>query len=384
MKVLHIYKHFFPDGHGGVAEAIRQICKSTKTYNVDSSVYALSPNPTPRNIFNEDIFIGRSKSYIAPFSCDLGGLSSIMLFRCMAEQSDIIHYHFPWPYADILSLIVRPNKPQIMTWHSDIVRQGILKIIYAPLMNYMLSRMHFVVATSPKYTYTSRTLLRKNVASRTRVICLGMDESSFAKNHDLNILRRIGVDQDEAYFLFVGCTRYYKGLKYLIEASKEIRAKVVIAGYGPELGTLKQEVLKHSVRNVIFTGKVTEDEKNCLLANCRAFVLPSHMRSEAYGMVLVEASIAGKPMVTCEIGTGTSFVNIHNETGFVIKPANPGEISRALNMLLSDGSLAAKMGLAARKRFENNFTGHQMGKAYAQLYNDVLQMHQPHHKKHNS
>lgn len=326
-------------------------------------------------MFNEGIFIARSKSYIAPSSCDLGGLSSIMLFRCMAEQADIIHYHFPWPYADILSLLVRPNKPQIMTWHSDIVRQGLLKIIYAPLMNYMLKRMRFIVATSPQYTYTSRILLRQNVAARTRVISLGVDESSFTKKHDRNILRRIGVEQDEAYFLFVGCTRYYKGLRYLIEASKEVRAKVVIAGYGSELGTLKQEVLRHSVRNVIFTGKVTEDEKNCLLANCRAFVLPSHMRSEAYGMVLVEASIAGKPMVTCEIGTGTSFVNIHNETGFVIKPANPGEISHALNILLSNGPLAAKMGLAARKRFENNFTGRQMGKAYAQLYKDVLQMH---------
>ena len=353
-------------------------------YNVDSSVYALSPHPTPKKISYEGMLIGRSKSYIAPFSCDLGGPNSIVLFRSMTQQADIIHYHFPWPYADILSLIVRPNKPQIMTWHSDIVRQGLLKHLYAPLMNYMLSRMHFIVATSPKYTGTSRVLRRKDITERTRVICLGMDENTFSKKNDDSIFGRIGVDQMEPYFLFVGCTRYYKGLRYLIEASKEVRAKVVIAGYGPELGTLKQEVLKHSVRNVIFTGKVTEDEKNCLLANCRAFVLPSHKRSEAYGMVLVEASIAGKPMVTCEIGTGTSFVNIHNETGFVIKPANPREISRALNMLLSDGSLAAKMGLAARKRFENNFTGHQMGKAYAQLYNDVLQMHQPHHKKHNS
>lgn len=180
----------------------------------------------------------------------------------------------------------------------------------------------------------------------------------------------------EPYFLFVGCTRYYKGLRYLIKASPKLKAKIVIAGCGPELGKLQEYVLRFSVKNVIFSGRVTEEEKNSLFANCRGFVLPSHMRSEAYGMVLVESSVFGKPMVTCEIGTGTSFVNIHNETGFVVEPANPEAISHALNVLLSDAPLATKMGLAARKRFENNFTGRQMGKAYAQLYNESLQAHQ--------
>ena len=75
--------------------------------------------------------------------------------------------------------------------------------------------------------------------------------------------------------------------------------------------------------NVVFARQVTAAEKTTLLAHCIALILPSHMRSEAYGMVLVEASIMGKPMVSCEIGTGTSFVNSHEETGLVVMKWTP-------------------------------------------------------------
>jgi rhamnosyl/mannosyltransferase len=103
--------------------------------------------------------------------------------------------------------------------------------------------------------------------------------------------------------------------------------------------------------------------------------LPSHLRSEAFGMVLVEAEMYAKPMVCCEVGSGTSFVNVHGETGYVVPPESPVELASAINALLSDPILAAQMGSAARSRYERLFSGQALGRAYADLYREVLSSH---------
>lgn len=102
---------------------------------------------------------------------------------------------------------------------------------------------------------------------------------------------------------------------------------------------------------------MSDAEKVALIKGCIALVLPSHLRSEAFGMVLIEAAMFNKPMISCEIGTGTSFVNLHEETGFVIPPENPVELHRALLILLKNERLASDFGNAARLRYELYFLG---------------------------
>jgi rhamnosyl/mannosyltransferase len=148
---------------------------------------------------------------------------------------------------------------------------------------------------------------------------------------------------------------------------------VVIAGSGPEGEALQAQAKRLGLSNVIFAGQVTKAEKLALLKACRALVLPSHLRSEAYGMVLVEASIFGKPMISCEINTGTSFVNKHFQTGIVVPPGSPTDLANAMNTLLENVSVAEGFGQAARQRYEMNFSGPVLGEAYARLYREVLE-----------
>ena len=170
------------------------------------------------------------------------------------------------------------------------------------------------------------------------------------------------------YFLFVGVLRYYKGLPTLIEAARQVKARIVIVGEGPEGPALKRLAREAGCANVEFTGRVSEAEKFRLLAGCRAFVLPSQQRSEAFGMALVEAAIFDRPLVCCEIGTGTSFVNADGETGFVVAPGDADALAGAMNRLLRDETLARRFGAAARRRYENLFSGEALGNAYAALY----------------
>jgi rhamnosyl/mannosyltransferase len=150
-----------------------------------------------------------------------------------------------------------------------------------------------------------------------------------------------------------------------------VGARIVIAGSGPEEEALRERVGKSDVQNVIFAGQVSEKEKVSLLQHCRALVLPSHLRAEAYGMVLVEAAMFGKPMISCEIGTGTSLVNAHEETGFIVPPGDPAALASAMNRLLVDETLSHRMGCAARLRYERLFSADALGRGYAQLFRDV-------------
>ncbi len=369
--MLNVYRTYFPDPPGGLQEAIRQICLATGQQGIDNTIFTLSPNPEPGEIERPEAHVVRRRSWAAPASCDLGGLAAFTEFRRLARAADVVHYFFPWPFADVLHALACPDKPVVLTYISDIVRQRWLGTAYAPLMWRTLRSVDAIVANCPAYARTSPVLADVSICNKVTMIPLGIVEDSYARTGDENVLQRLGLQGDTPYFLFLGVLRYYKGLHTLVVAAQRVNAKVVIAGSGPEGDALQAQAKDLDVTNVAFAGQVTDAEKVALLQHCLALVLPSHLRSEAYGMVLVEAAMSGKPMVSCEIGTGTSFVNADGETGFVVPPENPLALAEALNCLLTDAELAGRMGLAARQRYERMFSGEALGKAYASLYHDV-------------
>lgn len=374
MRAMHVYRTYFPDPPGGMQEAIRQLCLATTQYGVKNTIYTLSPNPHPAEIERPEGQVVRSLSWAAPASCDLGTLESVRRFRALARESDVLHFLYPWPYGDVLNAIAATGTPSVLTYVSDVVRQRWLGKLYAPLMWRSLRKASAVVANCPAYARTSPVLASPEIRDKVRIIPLGIDESSYPSHGDDAILDRLGLGDGEPFVLFIGVLRYYKGLHFLLEAAKSIDARIVIAGTGPEGENLQHEAQLQGLKNVIFAGQVSDAEKVALLKACRVLVLPSHLRSEAYGMVLVEASIFGKPLVSCEIGTGTSFINADGVSGFVVPPEDADALAAGLNTLLRDDALAARLGQGARLRYEQMFSGPALGKAYSELFRDVLSL----------
>ncbi len=374
MKILHVYRSYYPDTSGGIEESLRQIILSTSNQNIQSRIFTLSEKPWPKKIIEPNVTIYRYKSWIAPASCNIGGFKSFKGFIELAEWADIIHYHYPWPFGDLLHLISGIKKPALLTYHSDIVRQKFLFNFYKPLMKKLLKKMHFIVATSPNYYNTSITLNDPIYHKNIKIIPLGINEISYTKKNSDNILKKFGIKKNEIFFLFLGVIRYYKGIDVLIEAASLSNTKIVIAGSLPKQKELPNRFKKLRNQNIIFTGYVNDIEKEHLLKNCLAVVLPSHLRSEAFGMVLVEASMHGKPMITCEIGTGTSFVNINGLTGIVVPPRKPESIAEAIEKLKANPPLVNKFGKAARIRYEKKFSGLKLGNAYKNLYESILKL----------
>lgn len=369
--VLHVYRTYFPDPPGGLQEAIRQIALATGMEGVRNTIFTLTPQLDHVEIERPEARVVRARSWAAPASCDLGGPAAFSRFSRLARESDVIHYLFPWPFADVLHATVRPDTPAVMTYISDVVRQRALGTLYAPLMWRTLRAMRIIVSNAPGYARSSPVLNHPDIRDKVRIVPLGIDERSYPKGGDDGVFRRINLPENEAFFLFIGVLRYYKGLQFLLEAAGHIKARVVIAGSGAEGARLRTQAEALGLKNVIFAGQVSDHEKIALLRRCRALVLPSHLRSEAYGMVLVEAAMHARPMISCEIGTGTSFVNAHQETGLVVPPERAEALADAMRALEEDEALADTMGKAARTRYERLFSGPALGRAYAEIFREA-------------
>src|SRR4029079_14830215 len=258
---------------------------------------------------------------------------------------------------DVVHFATRVSKPTVLTYHSDILRQRTLLKLYRPLMMRFLGSVDRIVATSPNYLATSDVL--DKFRDKTDVIPIGIDRSTYPEpSAELLAFwrRRFG----DRFFLFVGVLRYYKGLHILLDAIQGTGLPVVIVGSGP----VEQELRKHAARlnlaNVHFLGLISDEDKVALIKLCFAFVFPSHLRSEAFGVSLLEGAMFGKPMISSEIGTGTTFVNIHGETGLVVAPNSPIALAEALQTLHENPELAHLMGDRAYQRYQKYFTADQM------------------------
>ena len=158
----------------------------------------------------------------------------------------------------------------------------------------------------------------------------------------------------------------------LLDAAVHTRARIVIVGAGPVEADLKRQATRLGLTNVIFLGAISDEDKVALLKLCRAVVFPSHLRSEAFGVTLLEGAMFRKPLISSEIGTGSSYVNIDGETGIVVPSDNPAALADAIDRLDQDAGPGEAMGTAARERFDNLFTAQKMAEAYVELYRRVL------------
>jgi rhamnosyl/mannosyltransferase len=366
VKVLHFFKTYLPDTFGGIERVIYEIAEGVARQGVQTDVLSLSRTPGAA-----PIAVGNHVAHKAMLDLDFAStglsLAAFGAFARLAAEADVLHYHFPYPFADIVHLASRVKKPVVVTYHSDIVRQKLLLEAYRPLMHAFLRRADRIVATSPNYLASSEVLQR--YAAKTSVIPSALADA--AARPGVTLLDTWRARLGPRFFLFVGALRYYKGLSFLLDAAERTGLPVVIAGSGEDEARLRLDAGARGIANVTFLGHVSEVDKAALLALCHAFVFPSHLRSEAFGVALLEAATAGKAMISCEIGTGTSYVNVAGKTGLVVPPADGAALADAMRLLWNDEPMTKSMGEAAKARAAALFSADAMADAYVALYREL-------------
>lgn len=368
MRVLHFFKTYLPDTTGGIEQVIFQLCEQAHTNGVESQVLTLSRKPVPEEVLVEHHRVTRARENIQIASTGFS-LDVFKRFRAMAQDADVVHFHFPWPMMDLVHFCTRHRRPSVVSYHSDIVRQQSLLKLYRPLMNRFLGSVDRIMVASPNYQESSEVL--RPFADKTVVVPYGLDACAYPQVSAERLdywRKRVG----ESFFLFVGVLRYYKGLSSLLEALHGTDFPLVIVGSGPEEIALKDQAARLQLQNVIFLGRLDDKDKVCLLQLSLALVFPSHLRSEAFGISLLEASMLSKPMISCEIGSGTTYVNQHELTGLVVPPASPLALRAAMQRLWSDKVERMQFGAQARLRFEQLFTADRMWQNTLAVYKDAI------------
>lgn len=369
MRVLHVFKTYLPDTTGGIEQVIFQLCQGGQPLGIQGEVLTLSPHPEPAHIVVGTHSVYRAKQDLCLAST---GLSRQIfgLYRERIAEADIVHFHFPWPLMDILHFCTQVRRPTVLSYHSDIVRQKLLLNLYRPLMQRFLSSVDKIIVASPNYQQSSEVL--QAYRHKTEVIPFGLDVDAYPHPSAERLAFWQQRFSGSPFFLFVGVLRYYKGLHTALEALQGTDYPLVIVGSGPEEHALKHQAQALGLKQVQFLGKLNDEDKVCLLQLCRGFVFPSHLRSEAFGMSLLEAAMYAKPMISCEIGTGTSFVNQHEVTGLVVPPEHPQALRSALKQLWDHPEYAAQLGQGARQRFNTLFTAQRMCSDMARVYQQLM------------
>lgn len=368
LRILHIYKSFYPYTTGGIENFILQLSNEIKNYNVDNVLL------TTHFSKEKGIYIskkGKLRVIYCPANLNLFSttisFSLIKVFLRIYKYFDIIHFHFPWPFMDILTFFINKkdinNIKLITTYHSDIIKQKFLKILYKPMMNFFLKKQNCIIVTSTQYLNSSKDL--KKFKKKCKVIPLGL-----SINHYPSITKKKIQSWKKIlpsnFVLFIGVLRYYKGLYTLIEAAKYIDKKIyiVIAGNGPLEKKLKKRIKKLKLNNIIMLGYISEEDKVALIKLSKAIVLPSNNRTEAFGISLLEGAMFGKPLITCNLNTGTTFVVRHHFNGFVIQPNNYKELANVINKIVKDSNLNELMGKNSKLHFDEYFKMELIAKQY--------------------
>ncbi|MBK5291194.1 MAG: glycosyltransferase [Acidobacteriia bacterium] len=365
MKVLQVGK-FYPPRWGGMETVLKDICETTQQWVELKVVVANEALRTVReNLAGIDLT--RLASFGTWFSQPLVP-GMVSLFR--KTDADLVHLHEPNPLAIASYLMSGCKSRLVIHYHSDIVRQRRLRLLYRPLLNLALAKADSIVVGSSQLMESSPVLAP--FRSKCVVIPFGIDLAPF-----LAVPGRPS-STAEPLILAVGRLSYYKGFQYLIEAMSDLPARLSIVGEGemrPELEKLiRDRDLEGRVR---LEGKVEMEELLAWYGRADLFCLPSCHSSEAFGLVLVEAMAAGLPVVSTNLPTGVRAVNVHRETGLVAQAGQTASLREALATLIQDPQLRGQMGVRGRARALELFNRERMGQQILALYNAVSAGHAP-------
>lgn len=351
MKILHIYKDYFPV-LGGMENHIRWLAEAQAAAGHEVTVLVTHPQHRTTDNVEHGVRVIRAARLTTVASTPLS-LAMPRLLR--AQRPDIAHLHFPYPPGEVSQWLFGHAGHTVMTYHSDVVRQKGLLRLYEPLMRRILQRVDRIIATSPQYAASSPYL--RPLRDKITVIPLGIDVPRFQEPDRVEV-RAIQQRFGAPLLLFVGRLRYYKGVQYLLDALPQVpEARLLIAGSGPMAQPWQAQAQALGLaERVFFLGDVADADLPAYYAAADVFVLPACERSEAFGVVQVEALASGTPIVSTELGTGTSYVNQEGVTGRVVPAGDAAALGGALRALLADPAQRHAMAAAARQRAAAEFS----------------------------
>jgi glycosyltransferase involved in cell wall biosynthesis len=363
LRVLHVGKYYAPHV-GGMESHVQTLCSELRKY-VDARVLVANAGREDREEIAGSVPVMRVRTFVR-----LAGapVCPSMSQKIRQSGADLVHIHLPNPTAALAFIVSGFQGPLVLTWHSDIIRQRFLKVLFMPIERRLLRDARAIIASSPDYVAYSPNLYEHRL--RCRIIPFGIPLAR-EKQSDAAQVSMIHRLYGRPLLLSIGRLVGYKGYRYLVRAMKYIDAHLLLIGEGPERLKLEGEVRSIGLsERVHFLGRVEETAP--YYQACDIFVLPSIGRNEAFGIVQLEAMACGKPVVNTQLRSGVPFVSVNGFTGVTVPPADSLALARAINVLLDDPDRRSAYGAAAETRVKREFSLEKMVSETLRVYEEVI------------
>jgi rhamnosyl/mannosyltransferase len=365
VRVVQLGK-FYPPYMGGIETHLEALCGQLRD-GFDVQVIVCNSAPGTSSEVCDGIRVTRLST---PLRINNAPVSPGLARAIRRAKPDLVHLHLPHPGGILGLLGSRYRGPLVLTHHSDVVRQRLLPAVFKPLLDTVMRRAGAILVTSPNYLATSPVLAPYR--DRCHVVPYGIPLARF-DTPDRARVAEITARFGPRLLLAVGRLVYYKGFDVLVRAMRFVDARLVIIGEGPLEQRLRAQAAAEGVEDkVTWLGEVQNAEVAPFFAAADVFVLPSVARSEAFGIVQLEAMASGTPVVNTSLDSGVPWVSQHEVTGLTVPPNDPQALGAALERLLNDRALRARLGAAARARTHAEFDVTVMGNRVADLYRQVL------------
>lgn len=373
LKVLQVNKLYYPYT-GGVERVVQQIAEGLADRTEMKVLVCNNERKTVIEQIN-GVEVKRSGSFAMLGNLPLS-IKFIRDFRKMAQDYDIIHFHMPFPVGDLAGLLSGCKGKIVLWWHSDVVRQKKMMLLYRPVMERFLKRADAIVVATQGHIDGSAYL--KPYAKKCVIIPYGVNPAIEKKADEW--LKKVPAQQNvdkpdiPVKFLFTGRLVYYKGCKVLLEAFRQVKkGELYLVGSGAMEEELKNLAEQFGIRDrVHFLGNVSDEELEENFEKCDVFVLPSIARSEAFGLVQIEAMAYEKPVINTNLASGVPYVSIHEETGLTVEPEDVQGLADAMNWMVSHPEERKEMGRKGRRRVKEVFQMDHMLDKLLEVYQDLM------------
>lgn len=369
-RIIHVYKDVYPPVEGGIERILGLLARLTPPEEFEVGAVVASRS---RRGGRRELAPGVEVVEVA----SLGRLLSTPLApgfvgALRRSRADLFHFHIPHPTGEVAYLLSGLRTPAVATYHSDVVRQRWVMPLYRFFFQPFLRRLKVIMPTSRRYLETSPWLAPHR--ARCRVVPLGYPLGDYAPTEESTRKAAVHRARFGKFVVFLGCLRAYKGLPFLLRALARLKGvRAVIAGEGPlrpELEKLAGEL--RIAERVHFAGRVDHEDAVALLHAAAMFVLPSHLRSEAFGLCQIEAMACGLPIISTDLPTGVPEVNRDGETGLIVPPGDAEALAAAIKKLIDDPDLRKRLGEGGKQRARENYGAETMSERVAEVYREVL------------
>ena len=357
MKVLQLGK-FYPI-RGGVEKVAFDLMKGLSEKHISCDMLCAAEEGSDRTIQqNEYARLICCRTWVKACATMISP-SMIFTLRRICREYDIIHVHHPDPMACLALFLSGYKGKVVLHWHSDIQKQKLLLKFYRPLQQWLLRRADKIVGTSPVYLAESPCLQKM----QEKTVCLPIGVVPMAPEPEaVEAIRQQYPGKKIVFSL--GRLVAYKGFCFLVEAARYLSEDyvVLIGGTGALKEELEKEIEDLNLQNKVkLLGRVSDGDLPAYYGACEVFCMSSVQKTEAFGIVQIEAMSCGKPVVATRIPqSGVSWVNKEGISGLNVEPGKAQELAEAIERITGNAETYQRFSEGAKTRYQEMFTKERM------------------------